>query len=144
MSYQNNHSQKERRAQLAHDSFASRAANDIELESKERFGANKPQIIGEGAPNYPKGSAWTRDRLPDEPPLGYSVNDVPIVGERHEVQASLKRVDCASMATPRTEERAGVDGTGDEAPSDDTISDVRDASPVSPIPLDLPVYIPED
>jgi hypothetical protein len=48
-----------------------------------RFAALAKPIVT-GVPSYPQqpvSSPWSRDPVPPEPPLGYSVDEVPIVGE---------------------------------------------------------------
>jgi hypothetical protein len=90
--YNNPHSQKERRAQLIHDKQAATVAERQQIEdfliNRGRFA--KPQQQGPN-PEYAAGSNWTRDPVPDEPPLGVDVNAMEPVGEPHEVQASMKR-----------------------------------------------------
>jgi len=47
-------------------------------------------VVGSSPIHYPaqaKNSPWRRDECPPEPPLGFSVDDQPVVGEPHEVRA---------------------------------------------------------
>ena len=60
-----------------------------------RYGAvSKTGVIGSGPtyPRLPASSPWAeRDPVPDEPPIDIDVSAMPIVGEPHEVAASLAR-----------------------------------------------------
>jgi hypothetical protein len=61
-------------------------------------GRYKSAISGtEPTVDYPRlpFSPWTND--PPEPPLGYSVAEVPICGEPHEVERSLAVSECAPL-----------------------------------------------
>jgi hypothetical protein len=55
--------------------------------------AKPAQVTGsEGAvhmPRLPENSPWSCDPVPPEAPLGIDVSETPIVGEPHEVEASL-------------------------------------------------------
>src|ERR1700693_553387 len=65
-----------------------------EADRRERLA--KPQIIGrEPTANYPAlpaSSPGSSDGVGVEPALGYSINDQELVGEAHEVTASLGEV----------------------------------------------------
>jgi hypothetical protein len=76
------------------DTFASRASADFDLENSGRF-SKATQVIGpDGAqyPRLPEGS-WTNDPVGVEPPIGFGINEVPIVGEVGEIQASIERLE---------------------------------------------------
>ena len=47
--------------------------------------------LAEGYPRLPASSPWSNPIEAVEPPLGFSVEETPIVGEYAEVQASLDR-----------------------------------------------------
>src|SRR5262245_39762052 len=64
-------------------------AGDVELELGGRFAKLTPTTVtgSEGVVRYPRqpeGSPWASDPVGTEPPLGYSVNAVEVVGEPHE------------------------------------------------------------
>jgi hypothetical protein len=109
--YRNPASQKERAAILKNDqrnnTLAGRTASEIELEAKGRFGATKPQVIGEAA-QYPKGADWCGQDRAQEPPFGVDINAVPICGEPHE-QANAIGVDGVTGGTsdPNAEVQRG-------------------------------------
>jgi hypothetical protein len=71
------------------DTFASRANAELDLENTGRH--SKPQqIVGTTpAPEYPAGPNWSPDPTGIEPPLGYDINEPVVVGEPHEINASL-------------------------------------------------------
>jgi hypothetical protein len=51
----------------------------------------KSSVVGsKPTPEYPAGPAWTHDPTGIEPCLGFDINEVPIVGEPHEIQRSLE------------------------------------------------------
>src|SRR5262249_22556732 len=93
----NDASQSERRAVLKNDraagtyfAFAAAEADAI----RGRFAAqSKARVVGsEPAVNYPAlpaDSPWCHDPVPDEMPIDVDVSAAPIVGEFHEVAASL-------------------------------------------------------
>jgi len=116
--YRNPGSQAERAAMLKNDrrnnTLAGRTASEIELESRGRFGARQPQIIGENAPTYPKAADWVGQDNGQEPPLGIDVNAVPVVGEAFEVQASIAKANVSAEAASNS---AGATAP-DPAPSD--------------------------
>jgi hypothetical protein len=60
-----------------------------------RFAKTTPtNVIGSSPVSYPKlqSGPWSDQPMPpEEPPLGFSVDEVPIVGESFEVEASLDR-----------------------------------------------------
>ena len=91
-----NTASKSERAALAGSSTATtlfqQATAHLELEDAGRFGAlareraAKPYVAGvEPAVHYPAGASWTEAAQPLEPPLGFSVDDMPPVGEPHEI-----------------------------------------------------------
>ena len=89
--FNNNSSQKER-AQFVRDSYHTRANADASLEQSGRFA--KPQAITgkDPATLYPKlptSSPWSNPIEAVEPPLGFSVEETPIVGEQWEIEKSL-------------------------------------------------------
>jgi len=137
--YQNNHSQATKAAMLKQDkaasTFSQRTANDIALESRGRFGGRQPQIIGENAPTYPKASDWVGQDRGQELPFPVDINAMEPVGTQAEIAASLKRVESASTATPRTEERAGAKAQGRDpsAASPDVEPTLGQPSPRRPV-----------
>jgi hypothetical protein len=46
---------------------------------------------GQSVPPQPAGSPWTADPVGPEPPLGFSVDAVPVVGTHAEMLRSLRR-----------------------------------------------------
>jgi hypothetical protein len=57
--------------------------------------AKPQQIVGsEPVPEYPAGPNWSPQAVGVEPPLGF-VDETPIVGEPHEVQASIEKLERA-------------------------------------------------
>ena len=52
-------------------------------------------VVGAGAPQYPRqpvDSAFANDPVPDEPPLGYAIDEQEPVGETFEIERSLGAV----------------------------------------------------
>jgi hypothetical protein len=90
----NDTSQAERRAALANDRRVS-TYHQFKLPEEElggRYRKLEPQtIVGSDnpIPSYTRAAPWSATQLPDEPPLGWSVEDQMPVGEPHEVEASL-------------------------------------------------------
>jgi hypothetical protein len=133
VNYSNRFDQKERRAQLAHDkavadtrnTLAGRRLLDGLLENQGRFA--KPQQKGPN-PEYPKGADWSRDPVPDEPPLGYSINDVPVGGERHEERS------VSASVSPKS----GTDDKGEA--NDPSTSSLGGVDRASPVPTMRPVH----
>jgi hypothetical protein len=62
-------------------------------EDRGRFTAHEKSTVVGSTPNpataYPQGPAWSATELPDEPPLGVSVEDHEPTGTAAEVQASI-------------------------------------------------------
>jgi hypothetical protein len=71
----------------------SRGNAELELENQGRF-ARPATIVGTThAPSYPQlpaSSPWSQPDGPPEPPLGFSVEEVPLVGEAFEIERSLR------------------------------------------------------
>ena len=67
-------------------------ALDDELDLGGRFAkVNTTTVVGAGPISYPQqpaNSHWSRDPVPAEPVLGFSVDEMEPVGEVHEVEAS--------------------------------------------------------
>jgi hypothetical protein len=95
MSYNNNSSQKERRAILKNDAttlhqFAQSEAGEVGGRFAKPAAVNASQQVV----HYPKlsGGPWSDQPGPGpEPPYGEDISSPPIVGEYAEVQASLDR-----------------------------------------------------
>jgi hypothetical protein len=71
-----------------------------------RFKAvNKTTVVGTDAiaqyPEQPPNSPFHHDRVPDEPPLGFSVEDHEPVGTAKEIQASLESQPTDDKEPPR-------------------------------------------
>jgi hypothetical protein len=121
-SFNNRSDQKERAAILKNDAatlhqFAQSEASEI----GGRFA--KPQTVNasEQAVHYPRlptSSPWSNPIEAVEPPLGFSVDETPIVGEAFEVEASLNQdfgwrrtiQDGAPSPSSGTSSRPGDDG----------------------------------
>jgi hypothetical protein len=95
--FNNSADQSERREVLDNDLRLQRGSTyhshtNIDEEAGGRFARQQPMLIVGAAPVplYP-GSvpAWTQDRGPDEPPLGFSVDAQEPLGEPHELEASM-------------------------------------------------------
>jgi hypothetical protein len=112
--------QKERREILENDrkvkgtymSIAEAAADEL---AGGRFAqtANKQRVIGTGPivyPAQPENSPWRCDPCGIEPPLGFSVNDQPAVGEPHEVRASSTSAQVDAEAPPPSAFGDGMGG----------------------------------
>jgi hypothetical protein len=73
------------------------AASSVDDERGGRYAAgsgSKARVIGTGPvayPQQPAGSPWAKDECPPELPLGYKVDELEPVGEKHEVEASRVR-----------------------------------------------------
>lgn len=111
----NDSSQAERRRVLANDRQQTSSLLDhVEPEGGGRFAelarrdAGKSTVVG-ATPSvqYPTGPGWTRSEVPQEPPLGFSVNDLEPTGEPFEVERSL-----ASLAEAGPPMSAAVETTG--------------------------------
>lgn len=89
-----NATRKEKEEILRNDSYFRRAQADFDLENRGRFAKPEPPQIAE----YPPAAEWTRDRVPDEPPLNFDVNALDPVGEHHEVERSIALAEDAAPA----------------------------------------------
>jgi hypothetical protein len=92
----NDSPQSERRAVLKNDRAAGTYHQFAASESDAvggRYGAvSKTRVIGSGPATYPAlpaSSPWASDPVPAEEPLGIDLSAAPIVGEVHEITASL-------------------------------------------------------
>ena len=120
----NNSTLKERAAMIRQDTYASRAANDFELENKGRFVKSTTVVGATGAPEYPAAAPWVGADTGLEPPLGYSVEDQPPQGEVWEVQASIERSRATSIPHGEHDDSASVSSTsGDD--TERTMAGVR-------------------
>jgi len=93
MTFRNEATQKERAAILKNDlkmqTLQGRAIAELQMEERGRFARNVNVTASETAPVAYPGAPWTQDHLGQEPPLGFDVNEVPAIGEPHEIEASL-------------------------------------------------------
>ena len=85
--YHQEASQSERQRILQNDrranTFAGRTSSDLDLENIGRH-AKLNTVIGLDAIEYPRlptSSPFANDPVPPEEPLGYDINEAPIVGE---------------------------------------------------------------
>jgi len=136
--YQNNVSQADRAATLQNDrrvqkdTFHSRQiAGESQLPRDRFFNENKSQIMGAYLSQYPKLPAdhWSNQTaaVPPEESLGFSVEEVPVVGEPHEIEASLERAQPSpSSLGADCCERAGTDPVASSA---DAILNEADSVP---------------
>jgi hypothetical protein len=62
-------------------------------------------------PRLPSGSPWSGPQVGDEPPLGYSVEDLEPTGEPHEVAAGLPLPDSADLPPLGSADLAGSSPT---------------------------------
>ena len=86
-------SQREKRAVMANDrkvceaaTYHSVALGSVDDERGGRYASSgsKASVVGAAPISYPAqpaNSPWHRDPVPDEPPLGYSVDEIEAVGE---------------------------------------------------------------
>jgi hypothetical protein len=85
--------------------YHSRAVADLELENRGRHATKGATVTGSArVPLYPAASGPWNDpvQVPDEPPLGYSVQDeVEVVGTPKEVEESLLRLAASSACLRR-------------------------------------------
>ena len=92
--FRNDASQKEREAVLRNDqrhTFQSRAIAEADDVRGRWAEINKSNVIG-ATPTvqYPMAAPnWSVDPCGVEPSIGYDISEVPIVGEPHEIAASL-------------------------------------------------------
>jgi len=88
------HTDKERRA-IMKDDPSTYLGHTHDNEAGGRFQKQAPtNVIGSSPVSYPKlkSGPWADQPMPpEEPPLGFSVDETPIVGETFEVNASLDR-----------------------------------------------------
>jgi hypothetical protein len=95
-------SQSERRKVMESDRLARKASTYHQLAEASadelaggRFAkaTNKQTVVGSSPISYPRQpstSPWFNDPVPPEMPLGYDINAMEPVGERHEIEKSLK------------------------------------------------------
>jgi hypothetical protein len=88
------------------DVYSSRAEADYNLAQSGRHAARKIDATGDWAgflrhPRLPPNSPWSIEnaQVPPEEPLGYDINETPVVGEPHEQQLG----DGASATPPSPE-----------------------------------------
>jgi hypothetical protein len=112
--------QRERRETLENDRRVQKAEHDrrnastyatfaeafADEDRQGRFKAvNKTTVVGTDAiakyPEQPPNSPFHHDRVPDEPPLGFSVEDHEPVGTAKEIQASLESQPTDDNEPPR-------------------------------------------
>jgi hypothetical protein len=147
--FNNTSSQAERERELRNEqrvrghTFQSRAiaeADDIRGRWRE---THKASVVGsDSAVHYPMAAPnWSVDPTGVEPPVGYDINEVPVVGEPHEIQASLGDVlegGPQPVASPGPGQPAttSVDPSrgGAEAPSAALVSPRRREPPANPNP----------
>ena len=120
--FKNDSTQAERRRLLTNDRPQTSSLLDhVEPEGGGRFAelarrdAGKPTVVG-ATPSvqYPAGPGWTRDEVPQEPPLGFCVNDLEPTGEPFEVERSLTKL-AASPGAPSVSSSTASVETGDAA-----------------------------
>ena len=110
-----------RRAKSTYHSVAASSADD-ERGGRYAAASSKPTVTGSSPiayPQQPTGSPWASDPLPNEPPLGYSVEEMEPIGEPHELEASRKAADVEAAERPSsvkqryksTKETADMTGT---------------------------------
>jgi hypothetical protein len=79
------------------------------LELGGRFAKASVVVGAEPAVQYPPGPDWTRNEVPQEPPLGFSVNDLEPTGEPFEVERSLTQSAASEPASsPAVVETGGA------------------------------------
>jgi hypothetical protein len=115
--------QSERRQVSENDRVARRAATyhslasaDIDQERGGRFATmNKPAVTGTDpavrVPQQPANSFWSRDLLPPEPPLGWSVEAQEPVGEVWEVEQSMETRTDGRASSPSARVDGGTPAT---------------------------------
>jgi hypothetical protein len=89
-------SQAERRRIMAEErrlrTYHGVAASSVDDEKGGRYAGSgsKQTIVGSSPISYPRipSGPWSKNEMPDEPSLGYSVEDHDPVGELHEQRAS--------------------------------------------------------
>jgi hypothetical protein len=79
------------------DTYLQRQQNEID-ESGGRYSKLGPRTIvgATHSPTYPRAADWCSSAaaVPDEEPLGYSVEDHPSTGEPFEIEQSLRAQSC--------------------------------------------------
>jgi hypothetical protein len=95
------------------NTYAGRAQAELDLENVGRH-ARSIDITGKwDGPNrhpfLPASSPWSvdHDPVPPEEPLGYDINQVPIVGEPHEIQALGDAASSVALGDVTTESTLG-------------------------------------
>jgi hypothetical protein len=109
-------SQVERQRVMAEErrlrTYAAHAQANLDEDRQGRFAAlDKPNVIGTTSISYPaqpEKSHWRRDPVPDESPLGYSVDQQEAVGEVHEVAASQNAAEPSAEPTAHGQANGGV------------------------------------
>ena len=144
--FNNSSSQREReqiiRAERRAQTKLGRQEAEYELERQGRFA--KPNTISGTQPSVKYPQCWGRDAPPQwhdpvglEPPLGFSVEDHSAVGEHHEIEASLAKLDDAQKA----HSDGAAMGVVDEHPQQIAPSapDKGDVAPTTPSAQSLPL-----
>jgi hypothetical protein len=116
------------RQQKDASTFAQFASSDANQDAGRFAAINKATVVG-ATPKQPEYAApnWAPQAVGVEPPLGFDINETPIVGEPYEVEASLERAAQEASAIPTDDEP--VRGAG-AVPSNTTAS----SAPANPIP----------
>jgi hypothetical protein len=86
------------------------AANQSDLEAQGRFArVTETKVVGAGAayPALSKGSPFASDPVPQEQPLGFSVDAMQPVGEPHEIAKSKTAQASSPAATSLPQDRGG-------------------------------------
>ena len=115
--YENETSQRERKAVLKNDTFLSRAMADDELGLGGRFKRLSNATIvgatpGPQVPTLPEGSPWSNDPVGDERPLGFEIDAMEPVGTEAEITRSI----AGTPLTAPTESSPAVETGGVPAP----------------------------
>jgi hypothetical protein len=106
--YHNEASQKQRADVLKNDrnnTLQFRTSADLGLENTGRFAKPFAVTGTEPSAQYPRlppSSPWHDVVVPDEPPLGFSVEDHEPCGEYGEVQASIEALGDATSVGPQS------------------------------------------
>ena len=105
--------QTEKRDVLGNDTLHTRALADLDGLSGRFAAINKSTVIGAApAAQYPAAAGPWADpvKVPDEPPLGFAVDDLEPIGERFEVERSEAKLGAvaapARVASPAVETTA--------------------------------------
>jgi hypothetical protein len=122
--------QKEKLAILKNDQRVRSGSTFLDHTHSEEGGrfAKPTNVIGSTpTPQYPMAAPnWSVDPTGVEPPLGYDINEVAIVGEPHEIRASLDdtaATNVADVASP----------CGEVVVSSSELAGEADASSVEPL-----------